>query len=143
MVGELGNTVPSEVRDSLLDHPGVHHADMADVSALQPLGPQVEASVPLGVNIAARADGSAAVHLVNFAYDRLSDEVAALHDVEISVRLPFDAVTATQVSSDGGTADLELSVTDGRHTFTLPTARLYEVVTLARSRDARGVDAAS
>jgi hypothetical protein len=104
---------------------------MTDVAGLQPSGAQVTVSAPLGVNTARRADGSAAVHLVNFGYDPQTDEVPVMHDVEISIRLPFDAVSAEQVSSDGGTTTLEVIADNGVHTLRLPRVRLYDVVTLS------------
>jgi hypothetical protein len=49
----------------------------------------VQVSGDVAVNIHRLADGSAAVHLVNYGYDVELDRVEGLKDVELSVRLPL------------------------------------------------------
>jgi hypothetical protein len=66
VVDRFGETLPADEQTALLSHPGVCRASATDVEALQPGGPQVTVSAPLGVNIHRLADGWAAVHLVDF-----------------------------------------------------------------------------
>lgn len=101
----------------------------------------------IGVNVARLADGSAAVHLVDYAYSADTDQVPVLPHVELTVRLPFDATAAAQISSStGARIPLPLTAQNGVHTVTVPELSLYEVVTLSagtqepssRDRDLEG-----
>jgi hypothetical protein len=126
----FGENLPDDVREGLLAHPGIRQAAADDVSALVPTGPQVEVSAELGVNVAQTADGGAAVHLVNYAYDAERDSVRTQEDVAVSVRLPFPVASATY-HVPGGSVPVEVSGKGEVATMTLPQVGVYGVVELA------------
>jgi hypothetical protein len=128
VLGRLGDNLEPSVRESLAGHPGVRRASLGDVAGLTPAGPQVTVSADLAVNIAGPADGSAAVHLVDYRYDRQADRVPAIDGVELSVRLPFESATARLVSPEGATQPLRVEFDGQAATVRLPSFRLYGVV---------------
>ena len=75
VTGGLGDNLEPEVRGPLSTHPGLRRTVLDDLAALTPFGPQVTTSADLAVNVARLADGSAAVHLLNYGYDRDADAV--------------------------------------------------------------------
>ncbi|MGI8434431.1 MAG: hypothetical protein ACR2LE_06820 [Nocardioidaceae bacterium] len=133
VVGRFADNQPGERRAQLLAHPGVRRSNMTDIPALQPHGAQVTVTGAggLGVNLARMVDGSAAVHLVNYGYDADADRVRRASDVDVTVGLPFDPVTATCVSNDGKEENLPLRSQDGRHSFTVPELGVYAVIVLS------------
>jgi hypothetical protein len=133
VTGELGTNLPDALRARLADHPGVVRAHHSDVDGMLPAGRQVagDGLVDVASNLHRLADGSAALHLVNYGYDRSRDEVVPLRDVRLDVGLPFVPVTATLFSHDGTTADVPVSVEDGRCRLDLAELPLYSIVVLA------------
>jgi hypothetical protein len=107
---------------------GVVTAAHFSLEQLLPLGAQVECAVPAAANLQQLADGSTALHLVHYAYDREADAVRAVPDVPVTVRLPKDAQHATLVTTDGTRTPLELQAEDGVHRVTLPELGLYSIV---------------
>jgi hypothetical protein len=128
VVGGLAENLQPELRDRLASHPGVRPAELGDVAALTPLGPQAATSADLAVNVARLADGSAAVHLLDYRYDRESDAVASIESVDVTVRLPFKPALATHVSPDGGSEALAVDFDGDSASVRLPSFRLYGVV---------------
>jgi hypothetical protein len=118
------------VREPLVSHPGLRVADLGDLSALTPLGRQARVSAGLAVNVARLADESAAVHLLDYRYDRDTDGVPVVDDVEVSVRLPFQPGAATLISPGDRDGNVTLPVEfDGdAASVRLPSFRLYGVV---------------
>jgi hypothetical protein len=139
VTGELGTNLPAALRGRLVDHPGTVRASHSDVDGMLPSGRQVAGDelVDVAANLHRLADGSAALHLVNYAYDRSRDEVVPLRDVHLEVALPFAPTTATVFSHDGKTAEVPVSVEDGRCRLELAEVPLYTIVVLAdgASRD--------
>jgi hypothetical protein len=97
-----------------------------------PKGPQVQVSGNVAVNIHRLADGSAAVHLVNYGYDVELDRVEGLKDVELSVRLPLaqPTATATVVTPGGASTGLAVRSQQGVHSMLLDRLDLYAIVVL-------------
>jgi hypothetical protein len=109
---------------------GVVSADHGSLEQLLPHGAQVDCAVPAAANLQQLADGSVALHLVSYDYDRDADAVRAVADVPLTVRLPKSAERATLVTTDGARTPLELSAEDGLHRVTLPALGLYSIVVL-------------
>jgi hypothetical protein len=130
VTGELGLNLPADVRESLTAHPGTFRAEHADVDGMLPGGRQVRSEQLAGVavNIHRLADGSAAVHLVNYDYDGDRDEVVPRRNVRLSVALPGSPASATAYFHDGRTTDLPVSVEDGHCRVDLAELPLYSVV---------------
>jgi len=140
VTGDLGTRLPDAERQTLLDHPGTTRAPLHDVDALLPQGRQVKVAGDVGgvtaVNIARLADGSAAVHVLNYGYDEDQDRVAALSDVELTVDLPLGAGRATVLTSDGKRTDVDVTVDGNRHTLRIDDLGLYTVVVLPAEDEA-------
>jgi hypothetical protein len=137
VVGDLGSHLPDPERQALLDHAGTVRAGLNDVDALLPSGRQVRVSGPdVAVNIARLADGSAAVHLVNYGYEEQADRVTTLSDVEVTVTLPMEASRATVLTAEGKRTEVEVCVEDGRHTVHLDTLGVYAALVLSAGSEA-------
>jgi hypothetical protein len=95
-----------------------------------PAGRQVDLDgvEDVAVNIHQLADGSVAVHLVNYAYDRDRDAVVARPDVQLSVAVPGNPSRATVMTHAGAVSDLPVTADDGRCRLTLPELSLYTIV---------------
>jgi hypothetical protein len=104
---------------------------MDDLSGLTPRGRQVSIAGDLGVNVASLQDGSAAVHLINYGYDATVDAVPLRRNVDLTVRLPFDPVTATLVRP--GAEPVAVAVrrsAEGASVLRLPELGVHAVVVL-------------
>jgi hypothetical protein len=112
----------------LPQHERVRTADRSTVEELLPHGRQVELPVSAAANIQHLADGSYALHLVNYDYDATADAVRAVPDVPLRVRLPEDRSRATLVTSDGRQVGLDLRHDDGAHAVTIDSLGLYSIV---------------
>jgi hypothetical protein len=103
-------------------------ADHAVLDELLPHGRQVEIPVPVAANIQLLADGSYALHLLNYDYDPAGDAVRTVPDVPVRVRLPKDKERATLVASDGSRTALAVRRDAGGHAVTLDTLGIYSIV---------------
>jgi hypothetical protein len=120
--------VTDRVAGSLPRHGGVRTARHAVLGELLPHGRQVETTVSAAANIQHLADGSYALHLVNYDYDRDADAVRALTDVPLRVRLPKDREHATVVASDGTRTPLAVVREEGAHVVRLDSLGVYAIV---------------
>jgi hypothetical protein len=141
VVGELGENLPPAERDGLLGHENVRRGTIGDVDALLPRGRQLRvraadgsgsgSGVNLGVNIQHLPDGAAAVHLVNYDYDREIDGVRSLTDVELTVELGQPRPQVTVLTSRGDKRAQEAVVDGTAHTVHLEQLGLYSIVVLS------------
>jgi hypothetical protein len=115
-------------RAALESDPGMRRASLDDVPALTPDSPQAHVSADLAVNVARLADGAAAAHLVDYAYDAAADSVPAQSNVDLTVRLPFEARSATLIGPEHDPVILDVSCDGGVHSVRLPYLRLYGIV---------------
>jgi hypothetical protein len=120
--------VTDRVAGSLPRHANVRTARHTVLDELLPHGRQVETTVSAAANIQHLADGSYALHLVNYDYDRDADAVRALTDVPLRVRLPKDREHATVVASDGTRTPLEVVREEGAHVVRLDSLGVYAIV---------------
>jgi hypothetical protein len=120
--------VTDRVAGCLPRHGGVRTARHAALDELLPHGRQVETTAPAAANIQHLADGSYALHLINYDYDREADAVRALTDVPLRVRLPEDREHATVVASDGTRTPLKVVHEDGAHVVRLGSLGVYAIV---------------
>ncbi|CAA9354113.1 MAG: hypothetical protein AVDCRST_MAG36-2180 [uncultured Nocardioidaceae bacterium] len=129
----FGETLPAEVRDRLLQHPGVRRGEVDDVATLAPSGPQVEVAGAhgVGVNIH-RVDGGAAVHLVN--YDVGPDGVQRTDELVLTVRLPGSGAVRGVVLHPADSEPVDLPVPppvagdEGVLRITVPSLGVYATV---------------
>ncbi|NBE93898.1 MULTISPECIES: hypothetical protein [unclassified Nonomuraea] len=120
--------VTDRVARSLPRHENVRTAHRAVAGELLPHGRQVETTAPVAANVQHLADGSYALHLVNYDYDRDADAVRVLTDVPLRVRLPEARERATVVASDGTRTPLEPAREDGAHVVRLGSLGVYTIV---------------
>ncbi|GAA4572377.1 hypothetical protein GCM10023176_35190 [Micromonospora coerulea] len=120
--------VTDRVASSLPRHAGVRTARRAVLDELLPHGRQVETTVSAAANVQHLADGSYALHLVNYDYDRDADAVRALTDVPLRVRLPKDREHATVVASDGTRTPLQVVREESAHVVRLDSLGVYAIV---------------
>jgi hypothetical protein len=111
-------------------HANVRTAHRAVLDELLPHGRQVDTPVSVASNVQELGDGSYALHLVNYDYDRDTDAVRALRDVPIAVRLPKAKEHATLISTDGSRTPLTLHREDGMHALRLDRLGVYAIVVL-------------
>lgn len=127
-----GGTVVTtdRVAPELPGHERVVHAHREAVDELLPHGRQVETTAPVAANLQQLADGSSALHLVNYDYDPAADAVRPVADVTLRVRLPKDKQRATLVTPDGRRTPLDLVREDDRHLVRIESLGLYSIVVL-------------
>jgi hypothetical protein len=137
VVDRFGDNLDPGERAELLTHPRVRSAGMDDADALQPLGAQVhiDGAEGIGVNLALLDDG-VAVHLVNYSYDRESDQVVTVRSAELAVRLQDRAARAEFVDSRGTRQRLDVGQRDGSHVVRLPELGVYGVVVFSGTASA-------
>jgi hypothetical protein len=130
VTGELGTNLPEELRGKLAAHERVRTGHHADVDSLLPLGRQVqgEGLDGVAVNIQRLADGAAAVHLVNYDYDRDADRVVPRTGVRLEVALSGSYTRAALVTPDGAATELTLTGFEGRCSVELAELPLYSIV---------------
>jgi hypothetical protein len=130
VTGRLAENLPDEQRNRLAGHSGVVRSHHSDVDGMLPSGRQVEGTglADVAVNIHRLPGGSAAVHLVNYAYDRHDDRVVPRTGVRLTVALPGSPTSATLVTADGKRTQLTVSAYEGRCTVDLAELPLYSIV---------------
>ena len=131
---EPGTNLPAVQTARLRGHPGLQHAGLDDVAALQPHGPQVRVEPPLAVHLQ-RVPGSTAVscHLVDHGYDADLDAVPGHLRVRLAVRLPTDVgpVREATVVRPGREPEQVPVRVDGEHAVVeLTGTGVYTVVVL-------------
>ncbi|WP_051548556.1 hypothetical protein [Nocardioides sp. URHA0032] len=127
---DAGGTVvvTDRAAPELPSHPNVRTAHHGVLDELLPHGRQVSTDASVAANLQHLADGSYALHLVNYDYDRDADAVRTLTDIPLRVRLPEDRERATVVASDGSRTPLELGREDGAHLVCLASLGVYSIV---------------
>lgn len=130
VVGGLGDNLDAATRSRLLEHAGVRRTDHYDVDELLPHGRQVTIEADCGVNIQRLADGSAAVHIVNYAYDSEDDAVTERTDVRLTVDLDAEWSSATVLAADGRSWQQGVERSGTVHTVEVPALGVYTIVVL-------------
>jgi hypothetical protein len=124
-----GTVVATDRTDPRLPrHENVRSASHGVLDELLPHGRQVRTSVPVAANLQLLADGSCALHLLNYDYDQATDQVRTVPEVPVQVRLPKEKERATLVAGDGARTVVEVSRVDGFHAVTLPELGIYSIV---------------
>jgi hypothetical protein len=120
-------------REAFLAHPCVRRAEADETAALTPLGPQVIASVPVGVNVH-RLDDGVAVHLVNYDVDHEADAVRRTGELSVSLRLEGAsgafAREAVLHNAEAPAQRLEVEVDDDLRRVRVPDLGVYGVLEL-------------
>jgi hypothetical protein len=120
--------VTDRTAEGLPRHERVLAADHDSLERLLPHGRQVDTTASIAANLHELADGSYALHLVNYDYDAGLDAVRAKPDVPLRVRLPKDKERVTLVTPDGQRATLDVGREAGAHVITIASLGLYSIV---------------
>ncbi|WP_205472184.1 hypothetical protein [Nocardioides sp. SYSU D00038] len=120
--------VTDRVPEALPRHERVVRADHTVVDELLPHGRQVDTAAAVSTNLHHLADGSYALHLVNYAYDREADAVRTLTDVALRVRLPEPRGHATLVTPDGTRTPLGLDRDGDAHAVVVGALGVHAIV---------------
>jgi hypothetical protein len=125
-----GGTVVAtdRVAGVLSHHEDIRTGDRDALDSLLPHGRQVDTRAAVSSNLQQLADGSFALHLVNYDYDRAADAVRTLDDVALRVRLPKPREHATLVTPDGARTPLALERDDEAHLVRVPALGVYGIV---------------
>jgi hypothetical protein len=99
-----------------------------DLGALLPAGPQVTVDGDVGVNTFALADGSTAVHLINYDVSDEEDRVRPVPRARLRVRLPTVYGRATAFRPGAAPAPLSLAVDGRTHEVTVDGLGPYAIV---------------
>ena len=132
VMGELETNLSVTDRDAILQHPGTRHVEVGasfDLNWL-PFGQQLNLSIPADVAInLQRVDAGLAVHILRYDYDSQQDQVPALDELNIDLRLPKD-FTSLEVFSPGEPPLAELQISGDLPRLALGNVPLYSVILL-------------
>ena len=132
VMGELGANLPAAAREAILNHPGTRRVEIAasfDLNWL-PFGHQLSFSVPadLAINLQ-RVENGVAIHILRYDYDTQRDQVPALDEVTLDLRLPGN-FGSLEVFSPGALPEARLEISGDSPRVTLKNVPLYSIVLL-------------
>lgn len=131
-MGELGVNLPSAERDAILNHPGTRWRESSTAFDLAwlPFGPQLHLSAPVDVAVnIQRVEVGAAIHILRYDYDPGQDQVPALDELRLEVRLP-ERYERLEIFSPGEPPQAELEVAGDLYRLTLKDIPLYSILLL-------------
>jgi hypothetical protein len=133
VLGELGLNLPAAARQALLTHAGTLCLETpAGLDPAQwPGGPQLTAAGrdDLALHVQRLDDGSAAVHLIRYAYDEAADRVSDLPALALTLRLP-ETFAHIEVHAPGREVSATLTTSGPLHHVRLEAVPLYCVIHL-------------
>ena len=132
VMGDLGANLPAAEREVILNHPGTRRVEIGAAFDLNwlPFGQQLQLSVPadIAVNLQ-RVEAGLAVHILRYDYDAQRDQVSALEEMHLDLRLP-DMFSNLDVFSPGEPPQVELESSGDSPRLTLKNLPLYSIVLL-------------
>ncbi|HJS19192.1 MAG TPA: hypothetical protein VJ785_10605 [Anaerolineales bacterium] len=132
VINELGVNLPSEEREAILNHQHTHcFENSAGFNLIWlPFGQQLHLSTPenIAINLQ-RVEAGVVVHILRYDYDSKQDHVAALHKLNLELRLPkkFGSLEAFSPSEP---PQAELKHSNDVHHLALKNLPLYSIVLL-------------
>jgi hypothetical protein len=132
VMGDLGANLPQEERAAILGHSGTRQVEVGASFDLHwlPFERQAQLSVPADIAIhLQRVEQGVAVHIIQYDYDSRRDQVPALDELNIDLRLP-ENFSSLDVFSPGNSPEAELTISDKLHRLTLKNLPLYSIVLL-------------
>ena len=132
VIGELGTNLQRAEREAILNHPGTRQVEPGasfDLNWL-PFGQQLNLSVPadIAVNVQ-RVDDGVAVHILRYDYDSRRDQVPALDELTIDLRLD-GKFNDLDVFSPGEPPQAELEASGESPRIRLKNIPLYSIFLL-------------
>ncbi len=132
VMGELGASLSSDERGTILEHPNTRQVEDVDRfdPAWLPLGPQVRYSsrADIAVNLQ-RVDSGLAIHLLRYDFSFEEDRVPQLDELDLDFHLP-GLFSTLEVFSPGVAPQATLEVSESTHRITLKNVPLYSILLL-------------
>ena len=132
VIGELGVNLTQEERDLILNHQGTRRVEVGAAFDLNwlPFGRQVQLSIPadIAVNLQCVA-GGVAVHILRYDYNAQQDQVPALNELNLDLRLP-GKFSSLEVFSPGEPPQAELEMSGELPRLALKNIPLYSIILL-------------
>jgi hypothetical protein len=132
VMGEVGANLPSDQREAILNHAGTRQVGVGATFDLNwlPFGQQSQLSIPADVAVnLQRVEQGVAVHILRYDYESGRDQVPALGELNIELRLP-GSFTDLEVFSPGEPPRAALSVSGDVHRLALRDVPLYGIILL-------------
>ena len=132
VIGALGANLQPAERDSILQHPGTRQVEPGasfDLNWL-PFGQQLHLSVPADIAVnAQRVSNGVALHILRYDYDSQRDQVPALDELILDLRLAgkYDSL---EVFSPGEPPQAELEPSGELPRIRLKNIPLYSIILL-------------
>ncbi|HEY9525633.1 MAG TPA: hypothetical protein VIR02_01045, partial [Anaerolineales bacterium] len=132
VIGALGANLQPAERDSILQHPGTLQVEPGasfDLNWL-PFGQQLHLSVPADIAVnAQRVSNGVALHILRYDYDSQRDQVPALDELILDLRLAgkYDSL---EVFSPGEPPQAELEPSGESPRIRLKNIPLYSIILL-------------
>jgi hypothetical protein len=138
VIAPLGVNLPEETRQAITNHQGtILHGTTDDALAAGLPGETqviINQQADLGLHIQRLADGAAAVHIVNYAYDQIQDTISAVTGAELAVRLPCTFTSATVYVPGAQPRAVEVQTANDVHRVWLDQLSVYTIVLLHDER---------
>ena len=128
--GRYGDLLPDAERRAVVDHAGTTVvAGVADIAAHTTDVVEADLGPQAAVAVHALADGSRAVHLLNYDYDGAADRVRPRPDLAVTVRTGTAPTRAVVHRPGADPTEIPVRHVDGdRWSFTVPELGAYAVV---------------
>ena len=127
--GAYGETLNAGDVEALLQHANTTVAGSLDeLITLTPQDVTGELGERAAANLHALADGTTALHLVNYDYDDETDSVRQRRDFTVSARIGHPVTRAVLTSPEAADRELPVQVANDTATVTLPVLGTYAVV---------------
>ena len=135
VIGDIGANLSQEERDAILNHQGTRRVEVGAAFDLNwlPFGQQVQLSVPANVAInLQRIEDGVAVHILRYDYDSQQDQLPALDELNLDLRLPGN-IGSLEVFSPGEPPQARLEVSGDSPRIALRNLPLYSIILLKES----------
>ena len=133
VLGPVGANLPPEAREAIVGHAGTTICRTMDEAFAAAMGGSAQVTLnrpaDLGLHLQ-DVPGGAALHLINYDYDRAADAVKAAEGVEIGVRLPHRYTSATLYAPGHEPRAMELQTDGNVHTLWFDRLPVYSIVLL-------------
>ena len=132
ITGGLGANLPTAERNAILEYSGTRR--VADHAAFDlawlPFGQQLKLSAPTNIAINfQRIEAGVAIHILRYDYDARQDQVPALDQLTLELRLP-GKFGNLEVFSPGESPQVQVEFSDGLHRLALKNIPLYSILLL-------------
>ncbi|PDQ36020.1 MAG: hypothetical protein B5766_02430 [Candidatus Lumbricidophila eiseniae] len=130
--GAYGTELPDGQVQRVLDHERTTTVtEVTEIAALTPEDIVAELGELAAASIHALADGTVALHLVNYDYDCEADRIRERCGLTVGVRVTHEVTTAELYAPGAEPVRLPVAVTDGVASVTIPVCATYAIVHLS------------